>query len=50
MRQPCCEENNHGYPCQCIQNDRTSQQAEDSGYGDYLHDMEKDRRNGGVGE
>jgi len=42
MRKPCCEENNHGYPCQCIQNDRTSQQAEDDGLCDYEYDRKRD--------
>ena len=44
MRQPCCEANDFGFPCQCIQNDRNSQQAEDEGICDWLYDQERDRR------
>ena len=42
MRQPCCEENNHGYHCLCIQNDSNSQQAEDEGLCDYEYDRKRD--------
>lgn len=42
MRQPCCEANDYGFPCQCIQNDRNSQQAEDDGLCDYEYDRKRD--------
>jgi hypothetical protein len=41
----CCIANERGFKCLCRKkNPLYSKEAEDDGYGDYLHDLYRDRR------